>query len=214
MVITLTLLLKESFTTEYRPLLPGRKNTMSFESVAREVNNGCECGCHTGLETSMVCKHCQPNQLGTFPDTVTARRVTEVPDVITTGLTSKGTVTLSRRRAEFVYNAARLAAIAAKAPIVPVTWSQRESAFQSQFLEVIERQCGPGRLSSPEELHESWVQAYLAMGWVYGPEYNKEFKTHPDLVPYADLEQREQDKDVVFILLCEIARRYIYEEET
>jgi len=116
---------------------------------------------------------------------------------------------LNERRAEFVYNGARLAAIAAKAPIVPIEWSEREGDFKSQFLNVIERQCGEQRSKSPEELHGSWMQAYFSMGWVYGEEYSKENKIHPDLVPYNDLGQLEQDKDAVFVALCEIARQWI-----
>ena len=120
---------------------------------------------------------------------------------------------LVERRAEFVYNAARLAAVASKAPIVPVPWCEREEAFRQQFLKVIERQCGEQRSRSPEELHGSWMQAYFAMGWVYGDTYNRESKVHPDLVPYADLGQLERDKDAVFVALCEIARQFIYEKE-
>lgn len=121
---------------------------------------------------------------------------------------------LTERRAEFVYDAARLAAIAADAPIVPVPWAEREQAFKDQFLDVIERQCGAQRSSSPEELHGSWMQAYLAMGWVYGEEYDRENKIHPDLVPYDQLGKLEQDKDAVFVALCEIARLWIYEMES
>ena len=117
--------------------------------------------------------------------------------------------TLTERRAEFVYDGARLAAIAANAPIVPVLWADREPAFQVQFIEVIERQCGEQRSQSPEELHGSWMQAYYDMGWVFGEKYSRENKTHPDLVPYAQLGQLEQDKDAVFIALCEIARQWI-----
>ena len=123
-------------------------------------------------------------------------------------------MTLTERRAEFVYNGARIAAIAAKAPIIPVWWAEREDAFKKQFLEVIERQCGPQRSTSPEELHGSWMQAYYAMGWVYGEKYDREAKTHPDLVPYAQLGQLERDKDAVFVALCEIARQWIYDELT
>ena len=119
-------------------------------------------------------------------------------------------VTITERRAEFVYNAARLAAIASGAPIIPVIWSEREEPFKQQFLKVIERQCGEQRSKSPEELHGSWMQAYFAMGWVYGEKYDREKKTHPDLVPYVDLGQLEQDKDAVFVALCEIARQWIY----
>jgi RyR domain len=115
------------------------------------------------------------------------------------------------RQAEFVYDAARLAALAANAPIVPVPWSDREQPFKDQFLKVIERQCGDHRSSSPEELHGSWMQSYLSMGWVYGEEYNREKKTHPDLVPYSKLGKLEKDKDAVFVALCEIARQYVYD---
>ena len=119
--------------------------------------------------------------------------------------------TITERRAEFVYNSARLAAIAAKAPIVPAILEEREQAFRDQFLDVIKRQCGDSRSSSPEELHGSWMQSYLSMGWVYGKKYNREKRIHPDLVPYADLGQLERDKDAVFVALCEIARQWIYE---
>ncbi len=120
-------------------------------------------------------------------------------------------MSLIQRRAEFVYDAARLAAIAAKAPVIPVPWGDREPDFREQFLKVIERQMGPQRSSSPEELHGSWMQAYYAMGWVHGENHDPEEKTHPDLVPYEQLGKLEQDKDAVFILLCEIARAWVYD---
>ena len=119
--------------------------------------------------------------------------------------------TLIARRARFVYEGARLAAEAAGAPIVPAHWDEREQEFRLQFMEVIERQCGEYRSKSPEELHGSWYQAYIEMGWIYGPTYDPAAKMHPDMVPYADLGQLEQDKDGVFIALCEIARQWIYD---
>lgn len=90
---------------------------------------------------------------------------------------------LTERRSKFVYDAARLAAQAATAPIIPVAWEEREEPFKAQFRKVIDRQCGEQRSRSPEELHGSWMQAYFGMGWVYGEPYSRENKTHPDLVP-------------------------------
>ena len=119
---------------------------------------------------------------------------------------------MNARRAEFVYDAARLAAIGAKAPVIPAGWAFRESDFKEQFLKVIERQMGPDRSSSPEELHGSWMQAYLDRGWKYGEKYDPQARIHPDLVPYAQLGTLEKDKDAVFVALCEIARLYIREE--
>ena len=121
---------------------------------------------------------------------------------------------LTERRARFVYDGARLAAQAAGTPIVPVPWDEREESFKAQFRKVIERQCGDQRSRSAAELHGSWMQSYFAMGWVYGDIYNRESKTHPDLVPYADLGRLERDKDAVFVALCEIARQWIEAEMT
>ena len=120
---------------------------------------------------------------------------------------------ITEQRAEFVYNSARLAAIASRAHIVPVPWNEREQDFCDQFLKVIERQCGDQRSSSPEELHGSWMQSYLSMGWEYGEKYDRENRIHPDLVPYTQLGQLEQDKDAVFVALCEIARLWIRDKE-
>ena len=55
------------------------------------------------------------------------------------------------------------------------------------------------------------MQAYIDMGWVYGEKYDREQQTHPDLVPYSQLGKLEQDKDSVFVAMCEIARQWIYE---
>jgi hypothetical protein len=119
-------------------------------------------------------------------------------------------MSLTERRAKFVYEGARLQAIAVDAPIVPEPWDEREKPFRDQFLDVIEMMCHPtDRKTSPEELHDDWVKAYEDMGWKYGPERDPEAKTHPDMVPFDELEQREQDKDAVFIALCEIARLWI-----
>ncbi|MFH1235816.1 MAG: RyR domain-containing protein [Parcubacteria group bacterium] len=124
-----------------------------------------------------------------------------------------GSHDLTGRRAEFVYNAARLAAIAAQAPIVPAEWVEREQSFRDQFLKVIDRQMEGQRSRSLEELHDSWMQSYFTMGWVYGENYDRTAKTHPDLVPYVYLGQLERDKDAIFVALCEIARQWIYEVE-
>ena len=118
---------------------------------------------------------------------------------------------LNERRAIFVYDGTSLAAIAANAPIITAPWPERDDHVVLQFLEVIDGQSGAGRSESPEELHGSWVQAYVDMGWKYGLVRDVEKKIHPDMVPYARLGQLERDKDAVFVAFCEIARRWIYD---
>lgn len=115
------------------------------------------------------------------------------------------------RRAEFVYEAARLQAISNCAPIIPEPWNDRETTFQEQFIRVVTRQCGADKFVSPEAAHDSWWRAYEDMGWVYGPVRDVKAKTHPDMVPFAELGFYEQVKDRVFLDLCAIAEYSILE---
>jgi len=117
---------------------------------------------------------------------------------------------VNERRCQFVYDGARLANKAAKNSAVPVPWIECEEPFKEHFRRVIEKQCSPDRLDSPADLHQLWVDTYKKMGWVYGPKYSGKDKIHPDLVPYEKLSRQEQDKDVVFFALCEIARQWMY----
>jgi hypothetical protein len=52
--------------------------------------------------------------------------------------------------------------------------------------------------AGPEELHESWCAFKRADGWVYGPIKDADAKTHPCLVAYAELPERQKTKDHVF----------------
>ena len=114
------------------------------------------------------------------------------------------------RQCIFVYEGARLRAAAVNAPVVPEPWDSREEPFKAQFRDVIAMMVSGDRKNSPEELHNDWWQAYIDMGWVYGPVRDTVAKTHPDMVPYDDLGKEEQDKDAVFVHLCELARQWIY----
>lgn len=117
------------------------------------------------------------------------------------------------RRAIFIYEAARLQAYAVNAPIVPEPWSQREQAFRDQFLKVVAMMCSPRRKKNPAELHADWMKAYETMGWKYGEKRDTGKKEHPDMLPFDELPWREQNKDAVFVALCEIARRWIIHED-
>lgn len=49
-----------------------------------------------------------------------------------------------------------------------------------------------------EQLHESWCRYKIEDGWVYGEMKDAEAKTHPCLVPYAELPADQRLKDAVF----------------
>lgn len=51
---------------------------------------------------------------------------------------------------------------------------------------------------TPEESHESWSRVKIAEGWVHGETKDPQEKTHPCLVPYADLPEEQRHKDYLF----------------
>ena len=46
-----------------------------------------------------------------------------------------------------------------------------------------------------ENVHEVWAAARMAQGWTLGPERDDLLKTHPCLVPYAELPESEKAFD-------------------
>ena len=46
-----------------------------------------------------------------------------------------------------------------------------------------------------EHVHDVWAAGRLAEGWSYGPARDDEARTHPGLVPYANLSEAEKDYD-------------------
>lgn len=50
----------------------------------------------------------------------------------------------------------------------------------------------------PEGSHEAWMALKISQGWVYGPVKDPVAKTHPCLVPFADLPKEQQMKDHLF----------------
>lgn len=58
-----------------------------------------------------------------------------------------------------------------------------------------------GRITRPEESHESWLAEKARTGWTYGPVKNPETKEHPCCVPYDDLPAAQQVKDAIFFAI-------------
>jgi len=50
----------------------------------------------------------------------------------------------------------------------------------------------------PEASHVAWCEQKAWGGWIYGPIKDPEEKTHPNLVPFAELPREQQAKDFIF----------------
>lgn len=46
-----------------------------------------------------------------------------------------------------------------------------------------------------EQVHDTWAAGRLADGWTYGPELDAARRTHPCLIPYGELPEREKAYD-------------------
>lgn len=44
-------------------------------------------------------------------------------------------------------------------------------------------------------VHHVWARARRAEGWRHGPERDDDARTHPGLVPYGELSEREKEYD-------------------
>jgi hypothetical protein len=51
---------------------------------------------------------------------------------------------------------------------------------------------------TPEQAHESWMNRKVAQGWAWGPNKSESLKTHPCILPYADLPEEQRYKDVLY----------------
>lgn len=58
---------------------------------------------------------------------------------------------------------------------------------------------------TPEESHDNWVWHKASNGWVYGDVKDPEKRTHPCMVPYADLPPQQKIKDALFVATVKAA---------
>lgn len=49
-----------------------------------------------------------------------------------------------------------------------------------------------------EQMHSIWMAEKAAKGWTYGEVKDDQAKTHPCMVPYAELPQEQKVKDFLF----------------
>lgn len=60
------------------------------------------------------------------------------------------------------------------------------------------------RGTTPREQHEAWMRHKIAQGWQYGLVKDEQAKTHPCLVPYADLPGPQKIKDELFLAVVAV----------
>jgi hypothetical protein len=64
--------------------------------------------------------------------------------------------------------------------------------------------------NSPEQSHEGWMAEKISNGWQYGPKKEPEAKTHPCIVPYADLPREQRMKDFIFLAVVKAVHSALF----
>jgi hypothetical protein len=81
---------------------------------------------------------------------------------------------------------------------------QRESVLKGVDLHIK----NPGL--HPEDSHNSWMNEKLTKGWKYGPTKDEKTKTHPCMVPFANLPKNQQAKDHLFLHIVRALRPFLH----
>ena len=62
------------------------------------------------------------------------------------------------------------------------------------------------------EAHQRWIDSKVADGWKFGKEKCTVRKTHPQLIPFEELDPINIAKDSLFMLSCKLAK-IVYEQK-
>jgi hypothetical protein len=63
-----------------------------------------------------------------------------------------------------------------------------------------------GKVVSPEQSHENWLEEKRAAGWTYGKTKDPANREHPCFVPYSELPDEQRRKDALFFAIVQALR--------
>lgn len=116
-----------------------------------------------------------------------------------TGGSEKNLNDLNRKQAaaRAAHEAIRTLQIENKEPNVASPWKTVGQDIKESCYIGIDRVIENPNITS-EALHDSWIVTKTEQGWTYGEVRSEEAKTHPCMVPYADLPPFQRLKDAMF----------------
>lgn len=62
--------------------------------------------------------------------------------------------------------------------------------------------------SKPGDSHVNWMKEKVRDGWTYGAHKDEDKKQHPCMVPFDQLPQDQQTKDIIFTAICKGLKPY------
>lgn len=102
--------------------------------------------------------------------------------------------------ARVVHEANRALQIEQADPTIPVSpsWDDTDEETRRSAVTGVEGVIGG---NTPEQSHEGWCDFKWAHGWTLGKVKDEQAKTHPLLVPYAELPESQRIKDDLFVAI-------------
>ncbi len=83
-------------------------------------------------------------------------------------------------------------------PTIPVSpaWADLDEETRESAIDGVAHILATG--ATPAESHDNWARFKREHGWIHGPTKDEHARTHPSLVPYADLPPSQRVKDGLF----------------
>lgn len=102
--------------------------------------------------------------------------------------------------ASVIHDANRRLQIMQGDPVPSAPWDEADPYQVSQAVAGVAEAMRDPDLTA-ERSHELWAERMRAEGWTYGEVKDPDRKTHPALVPFAELPSGQQAKDRLFIAI-------------
>lgn len=80
--------------------------------------------------------------------------------------------------------------------LISLPWDEESAETRASVVDGVQNVISG---ATPEQSHENWLQFTNNHGWRYGAVKDEEAKTHPLIVPYADLPPEQKVKDALFV---------------
>ena len=107
--------------------------------------------------------------------------------------------------AEIVHATVRQYNIVHEVPGDNFEWDDMDESYRKSIEKAVQDEI-KNPTTEPDESHKKWLKAREDDGWVYGPIKDQEKKQHPCMVPYEELPEVQQYKDILFVTMVALLK--------
>ena len=108
--------------------------------------------------------------------------------------------------AEIVHATVRQYNIVHEVPGDNFEWDDMDESYRESIEKAVKDEMETPT-KEPDESHKKWLKAREDDGWVYGPLKDQEKKQHPCMVPFEELPEVQQYKDILFVTMVALLKQ-------